>query len=504
MRLKIFVFFLALFAGTASGHIYTIDSALNYMVTKSMGRGGTLEIDRFMMTVEGEGGRHYSKLGVGQSIVGLPFFWLGSLVEEASPGNPLFAAYGRHYSIPHERVTIDAEPQTLIRLSEREGAPLFFVTLTNSVVSAWVCLIFWLILIHFGASPARALAGAAVLGFATPLWVYARDFFGEPLFAASLLTTFYLVSVDRSHLSPRGPALAGLVSSLGVLTRASFIPLIGVFAAYLILSSGDRRQGARRALVYTALCIPGIVLLAALNEARFGSIFLSGYHTAFDKGFSIPFYKGIAWNLASPYRSLFLYAPPVLMGLVGLKAFARKHRAEFLLASAVVVYVFVLYSSWWAWHGGWCWGPRFLVPIIPLLLLPAFIGPRMGGRRWVGLALALVVAGFLVQVGAVLINYTAAYDYWIKTGVLDWAEENIQMFSPISVHWKAISVTSPAEYDLWLVQAFRVNPLVAAAAAAGFGILALIMARGLPATSPTPVTTNGLSGVSSSRDGGRY
>jgi 4-amino-4-deoxy-L-arabinose transferase-like glycosyltransferase len=480
MRLRIFVFFLAVFAATASGHIYTIDSALNYMVTRSMGRRGALDIDRFMMTVEGEEGRHYSKLGVGQSIAGLPLFWLGSLVEEASPGNPLFTAYGKRYSIPHGPGTpIDAEPQTLIRLSDREGAPLFFATLTNAFISAWVCLIFWLILVRFGASPARALAGAAVLGFATPLWIYARDFFGEPLFAACLLATFYLVSVDRSRLSHRGLVLAGLASSLGVLTRASFIPLIAVFAVYLLLNAGDRRLGARRAIVYMASCLPGILILAALNQARFGSVFLSGYHTVFDKGFSVPFYKGIAWNLVSPYRSIFLYAPPVFMGLVGLKTFARKHRAELLLAGAIVLYVFLLYSSWWAWHGGWCWGPRFLVPIIPLLLMPGFAGSCKGGRHWLGLALILFVAGFLVQVGAVLVNYTAAYDYWIKIGVLDWAEENIQMFSPITVHWKAISATSPAEYDLWLVQAFRVNPLAAAAVATGLGVLALITARGL-------------------------
>ena len=71
MRLKVFIFFLALFAATTSGHIYTIDSSLNYTVAKSIGGDGKLEIPRFMMTVEGRAGHHYSKLGIGQSVAGL-------------------------------------------------------------------------------------------------------------------------------------------------------------------------------------------------------------------------------------------------------------------------------------------------------------------------------------------------------------------------------------------------------------------------------------------------
>jgi hypothetical protein len=147
---------------------------------------------------------------------------------------------------------------------------------------------------------------------------------------------------------------------------------------------------------------------------------------------------------------------------------------------AIIVYVFVVYSKWWAWHGGWCWGPRFLVPVIPLILIPAFAGQERMGRLWVVLTASLGTAGFAVQLGAILINYTAAYDYWIKIGALDWAEKNIQMFLPITVHWKAALATSAANYDLWLVQASRLNTstgitaaivLVAIAVFAGGAIL---------------------------------
>ena len=478
MRLRIFILFLALFIATTAGHIYTIDSALNYMVTRSMGRHGTLEIPKFMMTVEGTGGRHYSKLGIGQSVAGLPLFWLGSLVESVSPGNPAFRAYSRSFSIPHEGDLITAEPQTLIRLGEREGAPLFFITLTNALIASLVCLMFWLVLGRFGVSGKLALVGTAVLAFATPLWVYARDLFGEPLFAASLLVTFYELQ-NPEKVTDKRLMYGGLATTTGMLARASFIPLTGLFAAYLVLASEDKGRGFRRALRYVAFCLPGIVVLALLNRVRFGSILSTGYHTAFDKGFSVPLGKGLLWNLLSPYRGIFIYAPAVLLCFFGLRTLARKHRADLLLILAMVAYVFIVYSGWWAWHGGWCWGPRFLVPVIPLLLIPGFVAVSRSGGRLAGLAVVLGAAGFIVQLGAVLINYTAPYDYWIKIGILDWAEKDIQMFSPITTHWKAVLATPPSNYDLWLVQVMKVNPSAGIVTLAALAMIVALVVRSI-------------------------
>jgi hypothetical protein len=477
MRAKVFVFFLALFAATTSGHVYTIDGVLNYLVTKSMASRGSIAVPGFMMTVEGKDGRHYSKLGIGQSLASLPLYWMGSAVEKASPGNPLFRVYSQHFTVPHEPAPVHAEPQTLVRMSDTEGAPLFFVTLTNAFIAAALCLIFYLVLTRFGASARTAFAGALTLGFGTPVWVYSRDLFGDPLFAVCALAAFYIIAPYPGGASWGRLAVAGLVSSLGILTRASFIPIAAAFAVYLLVVSRRRGESARGMLAYVTALIPGIGIYALLNYVRFGSVWLSGYHTAFDKGFSVPVLDGLAWNLFSPYRSIFLYAPPVVAGLIGLGAFGRKRWGTLVLLIAVVAYTFVVYSGWWAWHGGWCWGPRFLVPAIPLLLIPGFAGAGPWSMPRRVLAIVLAAAGFAVQVGAILINYTAGYDYWIKIGLLDWAEQGIQTFSPIMVHWKAVLATNPADYDLWLVQAARVNLPAAVVTAAVLGTVAFAVGR---------------------------
>ena len=35
---------------------------------------------------------------------------------------------------------------------------------------------------------------------------------------------------------------------------------------------------------------------------------------------------------------------------------------------------FVVYAKWYMWHGGYSWGPRFLVPVIPFVSLVAGAG----------------------------------------------------------------------------------------------------------------------------------
>jgi hypothetical protein len=268
------------------------------------------------------------------------------------------------------------------------------------------------------------------------------------------LAVFYLLA-DTGKSDYAKPAIfAGLASSLGILTRVSFIPICVIFAAYLVVSAGDVRLGGRKAMWYAAGCLPGVIAQAVLDLARFGDVFQTGYHTAFDKGFSLPLVKGLWWNLASPYRSIFLYAPAVLIFAFGLREFMRKRRGEAYLLIAIIVYVFLMYSGWWAWHGGWCWGPRFLLPVLPLLLLPGLVAARTRPRL-VALAAVLGIVGFGVNLAGVLINYTAPYDYWIQIGKLDWAEANIQQFSPVAVHLKALFATSPRLYDLWFIQAWR-------------------------------------------------
>ena len=123
--------------------------------------------------------------------------------------------------------------------------------------------------------------------------------------------------------------------------------------------------------------VPGAAAIGAYNFAIFGAPFMtteSAYVGQSILGeFSTPISKGLALNFVSLSRGLFAFAPFTLVGVLGyfdaLKA--REARAEMLLFLAIFLGIVLPYSAWYDPTGGLSFGPRFLVPAIPFLLLPA-------------------------------------------------------------------------------------------------------------------------------------
>jgi hypothetical protein len=66
----------------------------------------------------------------------------------------------------------------------------------------------------------------------------------------------------------------------------------------------------------------------------------------------------------------------------------------------------LLISAWGCWWGGWCWGSRLVVEIVPLCALLcvrpiAVLGASRGGRA---LVLTLAILGLLVHIPAAYFN----------------------------------------------------------------------------------------------------
>ena len=73
----------------------------------------------------------------------------------------------------------------------------------------------------------------------------------------------------------------------------------------------------------------------------------------------------------SPFRGIFWYSPVLLLGLVGALPFTRRHRWEGLAFLLIVALHILGYSRYLYWSGGVAWGSRYMLPIIPFLLLLA-------------------------------------------------------------------------------------------------------------------------------------
>ncbi len=149
--------------------------------------------------------------------------------------------------------------------------------------------------------------------------------------------------------------------------------------------------------------LPGLVLLL-YNYTRSGSPFQTGYDlTIFSPHIALGLYK----LLFSPHRGLFVFSPVLLFVVAAFPRFWHRHRAEAGLVGGVVGVYLLLFAAWTSGEG-LSWGSRFLVPIVPFLILSlapfvARLGqPRLRWWRWAFVAVALLSAA--VQFLGVAIN----------------------------------------------------------------------------------------------------
>jgi hypothetical protein len=182
-----------------------------------------------------------------------------------------------------------------------------------------------------------------------------RDFYGE-LFSAVMVGTGLLIVTVRG--SPSG----WLAVVLGVANMPASVVGLGIVAVIRFLKS--RRVDGLIALVAAAALIALENTITRGNPLATGYFRDHGYVTVLPfsgkPGFSYPLILGVLSLLFSFGKGLFFFSPALLLVL-----HARRTRPElsefFDLSIAFVVGLLLVYSQWWAWYGGWTWGPRFLL-----------------------------------------------------------------------------------------------------------------------------------------------
>ena len=350
----LFVLVTAFFLLVQEGAITGYDGRTMYGVTESMIERGSFAVDPELNTLPGRGGLEYSRYGLGLSLVA------------AVP-----------YLAARPVVAVVEEPGLLLEAAAASTMP---------VVTGALAVALYLLGRRLGARiPAATLVavGAVAGTFALP---YGKEFFAEPLAALALVFT-----VER--LLARRPAWAGLALGIAVLTRPQNLLFVPVAAAV-----AWRTQGPRAVLRLGLGLLPGVGLTFAYNWFRFGDALKLGYE---DVGLTTPFVEGAAGLLVDPLKSVVLFAPIVLLLPAAAVRSWRNDRPATILITAYVAITFVLTATWFAWHGGWSWGPRLLLPAVVLAVV--LIGPWMTTVRRRRLVVLLFAAGFLISVPALVV-----------------------------------------------------------------------------------------------------
>jgi len=158
-----------------------------------------------------------------------------------------------------------------------------------------------------------------------------------------------------------------------------------------------------------------IALLLLFDSVRWGE--WSGSHYG-ELGFNTPLMDSMPRFVLSPELSLFLYNPLILASFYFLFRYwnAFKWFGIGLLAMDLI-YLFVV-AMYKDYHGGLCPGPRYFLSLVPLNLIPLFLGLSQERNRtfWVwGMLGVLVMVGISINGYEATVDYTTAppaWDYW--------------------------------------------------------------------------------------------
>jgi hypothetical protein len=446
-----------------SGHSYSIDGVLIYRQAVSIVDDHSL---RFSTPLWWGDTFTTSKYGIGLSLLYLPGVALLSLF--GSPPVP-GAAGSYDWNLFYGDLVYAVG-----------GAPIHLLV---GVATAFLVA---RLVRELGGGEAVALLALLAYGIGSPAIVYARGDFSQPLLGLCL-TAGLLAAFHHRRTGGAGSLVAmaaGLVG--GLLTR----PVEGSFLlpALLLVAGSARAEGGRRPRYATIAAIAGAYLLGLavtglVNWGRAGTPLATGY----GGGWTTPLWIGLPGLLVSPGRSIILAFPLLLLAPLGLwRLLATGQRSAALAIAGVVLALLFNNALWSQWWGSWSWGPRLLIPALPLLAVPAAIGAaslRPAWRTWLPALLLLGGVAWAVpgSVTDLLTGYGAAHD----SGGRSWS---LTAYPPLwaLVHRGSVDI-------LWL----RVAPatgylsLLVPAALLGVATYLALRVRRAAAASPQPGRSSG-------------
>lgn len=372
---------------------------------------GTLAIDDYYQNTGDYAyfeGHYYSDKPPGTSFLAIPLY----AVYKNLGARQLTDAFAvRIAANPTFVSTLDPQGKGLVGESMFQYGALiltsFFVAVLPSVLLA--VLLFRLVDLWTG-NHRGAFLVALGYSVATPAFAYANNLYSHQLAAFLLTAAFYfLVQAQRGIRVLPYALMAGFAMGAVVITEYQSALIAAGLGLYAIFKLRDWK-------LIAGLClagIPPIALAAWYNWSIFHTPLPVGYlysplysnlhHTGL-VSLTYPKLDALVELMFGAHRGLFLIAPWLLLSLAGFYQMARETRlrAEFLVCAWSVVSFWMFNSSSAMWQGGFAVGPRYLLPMLPFMVLPiGFVLSRVR-TRWMG-------------IGSILLLLASTAGVWILT-----------------------------------------------------------------------------------------
>jgi hypothetical protein len=418
----VFLLVAAVYLTAGSGRIDIIDGQYRFEVARNLLDDRSIQIsDPFLgFAAEGINGV-YSPYGVAGSIVSLPLVYLANVAGTPS--------------------------------RDRQQ---FFFSFTSGVLGAATAAVLFLFYITLGVTKRPAVAWALVAAFATLAFPVAASVFDQVQHGFFVLCACFLAFLSTRRDSMLLAVAGGLALAILVNFQETYVIMFPTLAVATLAPAGaspeQRRRALERGLVFMFVGVLGVLMWASINNFRFGSLLVSGKPAgSHPPPLGNPLI-GIPGLLFSLDKSIFLYSPPTVIALLGLRhLMSREYRLGQAVAATSLAY-FGMISMLSFYGGDWCWGPRYFASILPLLALGFPFVPLTAPGRLA--ARTLVVMGLCVQLLALSVDHHRFF-YARSLPTFFWYTDrsfyftNSALFSRPHEVLESIEKGVPAEADLF-------------------------------------------------------
>jgi hypothetical protein len=263
---------------------------------------------------------------------------------------------------------------------------LLALNLTNLVLSSATA--FYLVLLSCRYTKSSAVITIFVLAslYSTFWWNYLRAQTFEIYHTLFILAFYYhFVTALRLYRPDENKRrrdsqffITAIYFGALCLCKSVYVVLLPAIAAILAraeLGPGMSRKGRllRQLLFFWLPVCIFLSILAVTNWGKFGSPFATGY-TQWEKEselFKLTNVLPALWGFVFSARgSAFLYYPVLLFALAGWPMFFKKHKLDAITAGLIGLSLLLVNSAFANWRGEASYGPRYLLPMLPVLSLP--------------------------------------------------------------------------------------------------------------------------------------
>jgi hypothetical protein len=490
--LAVFAFFFIINLITSGGHLDMWDGMVTFLITESMALKNTAKLHPEIPTISNAKAADIVNTMLEYEI-GNYATVTGKYNEGVSSSEPVEPVYSsRNLLLPAIAVPVylfasllSVDPISTIGIS------------VNSLLISLTALVIFCFSLDLHSSRRIAFLLSLIYAGCSFILPYNNTLFPQPLQGLCIISAAFFLYKSRHRHSSRicnftrqkkynfkrkGIAyggLAGLLLGLSVFaspTSVFYIP------AFVVIAISYFRQNATVLVFFLISLAIMLSLIGIVNYVRFGSIFEFGYGSGYGTFSYNQGWTGLVGLLVSPGKGLIFYFPLALMLPIALVFQYRQDKCVFFLTTYIIIVSWIYFGTLEAndesrfWSGAIAWGPRYLIPTLPFIVIALGTLFRHYGfyktktlSLMKGSLIALSAAGFVVNIPGILIwsEYGTIYA-WDKEGLGNHALEIMTWnpnYSPILLHLKILGgdyiSKIPVEdyrYSGWYYAAYGLAP----------------------------------------------